>query len=201
MKSRKLMPEIAGKPFWNHYFLGCNSLQREMIEATSLGTFATSLTKAPETAAENSPGLAGLLTGLAKRSFLGLLRGCYRGSELFLSFTTTVWWTTLLFPSCQRRGKTFLWSKIFPPRWRINRRQIPMSHSSASLLIVLGMSLPPSYTAIGPSQDRTSLFCLIKFYWVAFQNNNSYTGTLKARKAHRQEKTCLQLIKATRIVA
>jgi len=75
-----------------------------------------------------------------------------------------------------------------------------MSHSSASLLIVLGMLLPLSYTAIGPYQDRTSLFCLIKFYCIAFQNN-FYTSTLKARKAHRQEKTCLQLIKSMRIVA
>lgn len=76
-----------------------------------------------------------------------------------------------------------------------------MSHSSASLLIVLGVALPPASTAIGPHQDRTSLFCLVKFYCVAFQNNNSYTGTCKARKAHRQGKTCLQLIKATRIAA
>lgn len=174
-----------------------------MIEAASLRTFETSLTNAAETAAQSTvPAWQGSWQGLAERSFLGLPRGCCRGSELFLSFMTTVWWTTLLFPCCQWiRGKSFLRSKIFPPRWRINRRQIPMSHSSASLLIVLGMPLPPSCTAIGPHQGRTSLFCLIKFYCVAFQSNNSYTGTLKARKAHRQEKTCLQLIKATRIVA
>lgn len=173
-----------------------------MIEATSLGTVETSLAKAPETAAQRTI-LAWQGSGQdLQRSFLGLQRGCCRGSELFLSFKTTVWWTTLLFPSCQWIwGKCFLWSKIFPPRWRINWRKIPMSHSSASVLIVLGMSFPPSYTAIGPNQDRTSLFCLIKFYCIAFQNNNSYTSTLKARKAHRQEKTCLQLIKATKIVA
>lgn len=169
-----------------------------MKEDTSLRTSELSLTKATE----NSPGLVGEPTGLAKRSFLGLPRACCGASGIFLSSMTTVWWTTLLFPSCQwMRRKSFLQSKIFPPRWRINRRQIPVSHSSAFLLIVLGMLLPLSYTAIGPYQDRTSLFCLIKFYCIAFQNNNSYTGTLKARKAHRQEKTCLQLIKATRIAA
>lgn len=72
-----------------------------------------------------------------------------------------------------------------------------MSHSRASLLIVLGLGLPPSSAAIGPAQDRTSLFCLIKFYCLAFQNNSSHPGTLKARKAHRQENADLQLIKAT----
>lgn len=129
-------------------------------------------------------------------------RGCW-GAQSYLCLLRQLFdEELLLFPSHQRiRGKSFLQSKIFPPRWRINRRQIPMSHSNALLLIVLGMSLPPSRSAIGPYQGRTSLFCLIKFYCSAFQNNNSYTGTRKARKAHRQEKTCLRLMKATRIVA
>lgn len=167
-----------------------------MTEATSLGTFETRFTKAPEAA--NGPGWAGELTALAKGSRQGLL-----GAQSYLcllrqSFDEEL----LLFPGRQWiRGKSFLRSKIFPPRWRINRRQIPMSHSSPSLLIVLGTALPPSCSAIGLYQGRTSLFCLIKFYCFAFQNNNSYTGTWKARKAHKQEKTCLRLVKATRIVA
>lgn len=146
MKSRKLMPETAGKAFWS-----CKSAKRKGRGHISLNIWNLLNQSTRNCSRESSPGLAGEPTGLAKRSFLGLPRGCCRGSELFLSFTTTVWWTTLLFPSCQWiRGKSSLRSKIFPPRWRINRRQIPMSHSSASLLIVLGMSLPPSYAAIGP---------------------------------------------------
>ena len=148
------------KTFWTCHFFSCNSLQSETVRGHISRNIWHKLNQSTRNcSAENSRGLAGEPRGLAKRSFLGLPRGCSRGSELFPSFTRTVCWTTLLFPSCQWiRAKSFLQSKIFPPRWSINRRQIPMSHSSASLLIVLGVSLPPSYPAIGPYQVRTSQF-------------------------------------------
>lgn len=178
--------------FLNH-FLGCKRLQREMREVTALRTFE-SLTKASETAAQSPGQQRGEPSWAAK--------GLLVGFRAIFVFTTTDGWKILLFCSCQwKRRKSFLQSEIVLPRWGIHRGQAPVSHSRTSLLIVLGLGLPPSSAAIGPAQDRTSLFCLIKFYCVAFRNNNSYPGTLKGRKAHRQENTGLQLIRATGRVA
>lgn len=54
MRSRKQTPQIAGKTFWQCYLLSCNTLQGEVIEATSPRIVEIRLAKAPENAAQKA---------------------------------------------------------------------------------------------------------------------------------------------------